>query len=482
MVRSMLVVRRLTAAAVALVSCAAGVAAQETDDGFLPCSPLPCTGVDVGPYAPPSGWRFKPDRRPVAVITLANGNYSGNDLGLVGWWYTEGANQDDGNPYGFAGNLVPDAFDELMYRMDELYDLGFRRIQLRMPAGNLSEDQDYADSAQWWHMPEWKKTGFQNVLKPWIAAKKAADDPVTVSIYAGYKLNDPCLPGMDGSYLPKFDVAADACGAYQNIQPWIDIGAEEYWFDNSSPHWRDMKDLQHSSDYSQGAGQNWRPIIKIGGEAVPTVSGSCATSPSTVKVPQPDALAAGAWVASYRFARSRFTFGNTFRSFNPNTSEVGLMLNNLPTPGLDTVCGPAPHNSPKDKYWDFEDAKKFYDRGWVLWAMADSGSTVDYDIPVGKSVEAVMRIYDFGYITAVADFDGDGVMHVSSVGDDFMNFIDAWTSNLFTSNSNPTYLMGDVNGDNQVDLEDLAVFTLACDNWLLGIVDGIDLGSPPWVP
>lgn len=481
MLRSMFAFRRLHAAAAVLVTSCASVSAQESGT-FLPCAPLPCTSVDVGPYAPPTGWRFVPDRRPVAVITLSNGNYSLNDHGLVGWWHSEGVRQDDGFPYGHAGNGVADAFDELIDRMEDLYNIGFRRIQLRLPAGNINEEQNYADSSQWWSMPEWRRIEFQTSVAAWIDEKEAQGDAATISIYAGYKIADPCIPGMDGSHLPKYDNPEDACVNYQNIQPWIDIGVKEYWFDNSSPYWRDMKDLQHSSNYSEGSGQNWRPIIKIGGEAVPTTTGSCATSPATVKVPQPEALAAGAWVASYRFARSRFTYNNTFRSFNPNTTEVGLMLNSQPTPDAATMCGPAPHNSPKDKSWDFDDAKKFVDRGWILWACVDSGATLDYPLPRGASTEAVLRIYDFGPITALADYNGDGYINAASDGIDYLGFIAAWTANLLTSDPAPTYAMGDVNGDDYVDFHDLADFVHAYENWLLGIVDSIDLGSPPWVP
>jgi hypothetical protein len=482
MVRSMFALRRPCAAVVALAGCAAVASAQDIPSGFAPCAPMSCDPVDVGPYAPPSGWRFVPDRRPVAVITLSNGNYSLNDHGLVGWWHCEGTYQDDGFPYGYAGNGIADAFDELIDRMDDLYNVGFRRIQLRLPAGNIDEEQNYADSSQWWSMPEWRRAGFQTAVAAWIAEKTAAADPVTMSVYAGYKLADPCFTGMDGSHLPKFDDPADACTNYQNVQPWIDIGVKEYWFDNSSPTWRDMKDLQHSSNFSQGNASNWLAIMKIGGEAVPTTTGSCATSPSTVKVPQPEALAAGAWVASYRFARSRFTYNNTFRSFNPNTTEVGLMLNSQPTPEASIMCGPAPHNSPAGKAWDFDDAKKFYDRGWVLWACVDSGGTQDYAVPRGASTEAVMRIYDFGPIASIADFDGDGKIYANAAGLDYLEFFDAWSSNLLTSHPMPTFAMGDVNGDNYVDFEDLAVFALAAENWLLGIVDGIDLGQPAWVP
>lgn len=482
-------------AAVFIGACGGPVAFAQNDAGTgARCLPLPCGGVDVGPYLPPPGWQFVPDRRPVAVITLSNGGYSLNDLGQVAWWYTEGAYQDDGYPWGAAGNGVADAFDELIERLDDLYNVGFRRIQLRLPAGNFSEDANFADSAQWWPMEPWRREGFLTHMRQWIDDKSALGDPVSVSVYAGYKLADPCTPGMHDATPPDFATGAGACTMYQNIEPWIGAGVQEYWFDNASVYWRAMKDLQHSADYSDRAGP-WRAIIKIGGEAVPATTGSCATGVDRLKVPEPAALAAGAWVASYRFARSRYTYDDAFVQFSPSTTEVGLMLTSQRTPAADLRCGPAPHNSPAGKMWDFADAKRFLESGWVLWGtllyeernfspiVTDADNyTFDYPMPRGRGIEAIFRLYDFGPIAAIADFNGDGRIEADATGADFQEFFEAWATNSYTQGRSATYLNGDINGDGKIDTKDATDFVAAGEAWITGaVVVGVDLGDPSWV-
>lgn len=457
-----------------------------------PCLPVPCTSVQAGPYAPPSGWTFVPDRRPAVIIPLANGSRALNERGLVHWWYDGGTYQDDGVPYGIGSNGVPDSIDELINRLDDLYDVGFRRIQLRMPAGNIDEESGLLDSSQWWPMPEWKRVAFTTAVAAWIKDKRFQGDPVDLGVYAGYKVSDPCEDGMDNAYIPDYAEPLDACLMFQNIRPWMDIGVKEYWFDNGSIDWRQMMSLQHSTDYSARTGI-WRARIKIGGEAVPTVVGNCAVSPTTIKIPRPEALAGGAWLATYRFARSRFSYNAAFQTFDPSTSEVGLMLSDHRT---SAQCGPFPHNSPANKMWDYEDALRFYKNGWVMWpyhgyretALTNKPDdpdyyTFDYEMPLGRAVEATFRIYDFGPIVAMADFNGDGRLETELDGADFTSFVQAWINNVHTHGPNPTYFMGDINGDDVIDNEDFSDFADACMLWNVArVVRSIDLGKPSWVP
>lgn len=457
-----------------------------------PCLPVPCVSVDTGPYAPPIGWTFIPDRRPAVIIPLANGSRDLNDRGLVNWWYDEGTYQDDGVPYGIGLNGIPDSIDELMDRLDDLYDLGFRRIQLRMPAGNFEEESGLMDSSQWWPMPEWKRAGFTTTVATWIKDKRLKGDPVDISVYAGYQVSDPCEDGMENAHIPDYADPLDACLMFQNIRPWMDIGIKEYWFDNGGIDWRQMMSLQHSTDYSARAGE-WRARIRIGGEAVPTVVGNCAVSPATVKIPQPEALAGGAWIATYRFARSRFAYKSAFRAFDPATSEVGLMLSDHRT---SIQCGPFPHNAPADKRWDYEDATEFHKNGWVLWPyygyreMALSNKpedtdyyVYDYEMPRGRAVEATFRIYGFGPIAAQADFNGDGLLETELDGLDLITFVQTWINNVHSDVLNPTYAMGDINGDDIIDYQDLSDFADACTLWNAArVVRSIDLGEPSWVP
>lgn len=482
--------RRTIVAALVAGGLLAGAAQAQPE--APPCVPLSCSTVEIGPFAPPMNWEFVPDRRPVAIIPLSNGSRSLNEYGLNAWWYTEGINQDDGSPYGIGFNGVPDAFDELLERFEDLYSIGFRRIHLRMPAGNIVEESGLLDSSQWWSMPEWKRIGFQTHVRNWLDAKRSQGDAVSLSIYAGYQLSDPCTPGMDDAHIPNFSDSNDACVMFQNVRPWMDVGVKEYWFDNGAIDWRNMMSLQHSKNYS-ARGLDWRARLKFGGEAVPTVTGNCATGPDKLRVPHPDALAGGAWLATYRFARTRFSYNAAFQTFDPETSEVGLMLSEHRTTHQ---CGPAPHNSPADKLWDFADALEFYNHGWVLWSYLGNPESAltsntgdidyydyDYVMPRGRSIEATYRIYGFGPVTALADFNADGRLDTDVGGADYQDFVQAWVNNIHTFESSPTYCQGDINGDGQIDLYDFADFADACDQWSIwGVVQGIDLGRPSWLP
>ncbi len=483
---------RRVAAAALMLGALSSVGAASAQPEAPPCLPIPCTPVDVGPFAPPAGWTFVPDRRPVAILPLSNGSRDLSDSSLVHWWYTEGINQDDGSPYGVGFNGVPDAFDELLERMEDLYAIGFRRIHIRMPAGNIEEESGLMDSSQWWAMPEWKRLGFQTAVAAWIKAKRLQGDPVDLGIYSGYQLADPCTAGMDDAHMPNFADPIDACVMFQNVKPWMEVGVKEYWFDNGSIDWRQMMSLQHSTNYS-ARGSEWRARIKFGGEAVPATTGNCASSAATVKIPQPEALAGGAWLATYRFARTRYTHNSAFRSFDPATSEVGLMLSDHRTTAQ---CGPFPHNSPAEKLWDFEDALQFYKNGWVLWPYAGNPELAlsnspgdrdyyeyDYEMPRGRGLEATFRIYDFGPVAALADFNSDGRLDTALDGADFLAFVQTWINNVHTHAADPTYVMGDINDDDTVDYRDLADFADACNLWNVSrIVRGIDLGEPTWIP
>lgn len=363
-------------------------------------------------------------------------------------------------------------FERLLAEMDRLYDNGFRRIQLRMPAGNITEASGLFDSSQWYTMPQWRRDAFEGAIADWIAAKDLNGDPVTFSINGGYEINDPCEFGMDGSFPPDPSDSGDMCTFYRNLQPWINVGATEHWFDASSGDWSDMQEIQFSSDYVGS--------LKFIGEAIPMSSGACGSPGS----PDTTAIENGAFGALFRFIHTRFS---TSFVANESTTELGMLLS-----GHEINCGSHPDNGSR---WTFAQATDYYNRNFVLWAQshyapatqhtpvpnATPTTTYSFDYPFRFTEEAIHRIYSFGPLVAMVDFNNDGLLEVSSTSDtDYDLFLTAY----YTNTGNPGgYLEGDVNGDGEVDVLDLLDFIDAVDQWdTSSTVVPTHLGDPWWVP
>lgn len=460
----------ITLAAMATPALAQG-SGQPGDPGQGP--PPECESVVVGPFTPPMGWELIPDRRPIASIVTWAGHYNDNPIGVHPSWYDADVENPDGPPTDVedadgnpGANGIPDAFDWLLRNLDMAYDRGLRRLIMRLPAGDAPNTTLMA-SSQWWTMPEWKRDGFNTYIKDWIESKELAGDPVSLGLYAGYRtLNNPYSLESDGTHNPDPTDAEDMCSFYQNVQPWIDAGIKEYWLDNSGPVWTDMSTLQHSPNYSG--------LIHFGGEAVPNdgPGNGCGEQ----KHPDAAAVLASAFVATYDFAISRFGTSETVSSTD---TELCVMLT-----GASVNCGA--HTGDE---WEFDDMRRLYEEGWVIWIdniydntlwntfKNPDGSvesyTFDYTFPY--SVEGVHRLYDYGQLTAMVDFNNDGLIEVDDYYDtDYAAFINAW----FVHSDGPGgYLDGDVNGDGTVDAYDLEDFIDAADAWKLnGTLVGTDLG------
>lgn len=425
------------------------------------CEPISCSGVDTGTFDAPTS--FDVDRRPGVVLQLSNG--SANEYQMATWWYDGDyetpCEYTDGNT-----NCKPDVVEELLERMEDCYQMGFRRIMLRGPAGNEHEGVGHLfDSSQWWNMPAWRRHAFETMVADWIEEKAIEEDPVSVAIYGGYRPADPCSHGMYETSNPDTTDSGDMCVMYRNIKPWIDVGIAEYWMDNSSTDWANMITIQNSADYDG--------IIKLAGETVPS-----ATTCSSPGNPNSSAIEAGAWICTFAYAMTRFSGP---ASVNPVDTEVSIMMNSQ-RPGC----------MQDGDVWFFDDAVAFHDAGWVLWPEYLSSVEVDhgdgspyndlvtFDYSFRYGIETVMRIYDFGTLTAMIDFNGDGLIEVDSSEADIEAFVDAYTLN---SDTYGTYLEGDANGSGYIDIFDFLDFIDAIAAYDFdGTKTPAVLGDPWWVP
>ncbi len=446
--------------------------AQPLGPGILPgqelCPSIRCASVAVGPFAPPTGWSLKPDRRPGIIIHTWNGHPS-NPIRVNPAWYDNDVENPNGPPTDSDNDGVPDVFEWLLSQLDTAYDLGYRRMIMRLPAGSLAGGP--MSSSQWWPMPQWKRRGFHTHVKAWLKEKAVAGDPVALGVYAGYPINDPCELSMVGAHAPDTTNADDMCVFYQNVKPWMDVGVAEYWLDASSPThlWPEASTLQHSPDY---AGR-----IRFGGEAIPSVGDGNGCSGALM--PNPAAAAVNPWVATYRFAVSRY---GQEEVVDAATTDLAVMFN-----GHHVPCGASAGDE-----WEYPDLKRFVEEGWIAWT--DGGAWVSsqwrrhqneppyaFDYAFRYAAEAVHRVYDFGTLTAVADFNNDGLLEVDDYdAPDVAAFLDAWYDNATGPGG---YVDGDVNGDGTVDGADVTFFFNAANAWTQnGQLVGVDLGPAWWHP
>lgn len=450
------------------------------------------TVPEVGTWLPTT---VTPDLRPMVYIHTWNGD-DANDLRLSSWWYDNDLADPPVAPIDLKDadglstpNGIPDVFDELLRQFNDCYDRGFRRIIMNLPAGNPQPGQLMA-SSQWHTMPTWRKNAFTTVVKPWIDAKAAAGDPVNVGVYAGFLVRDPDTFYLGDYYpSPNYPGLIDTTSLsimskfLQNIEPWIDVGMEEYWLDDASTstNWATAITIQSSPDYDG--------IIRFGGEAIPSTNvGVCqayATSNTSLDYMP--------WTNNFNLAEYR----HRNEVIDSTVHEVHLRLTGHRTKISEIACT----TEPVDYVWNMEDAIHYYENGFVLdndlgysdkrlsreFLEYPDRLTAEYFAPGhggnSYSTEAVQRIYGFGPITSLADFNGDGVMEVAASTDaDYAFYLTRYASHYGQPGLH-SFIDGDINGDHVVNSADLALFAAAASQWVnFGTVVPVDLGDPEWVP
>lgn len=298
-----------------------------TRAGGQPCPSLQCGFVSVADepgFDFPDPADFLPDRRPAIGINLFGGSCTHPPVGGPAWWLLT----TDGD-----GNGVVDSVDELVTRLDALYADGWRRIILHLPAGSFSGQ--LMSSSQWWPMPPAKRAGLTQRLGGWLAAHHSA----TVGIYAGFRINDPCSLCMNGcgactscdgggdgctdcpscwnvppARLPDTANAPDMCVVAANIQPWVELGLYEIWFDDAAgtnPEvWFALLQLAGNPDYMG--------TVKFAGEAIANGGPG-----GGVNIPIPQAINRLAYVSQRRYYEA-FGGGAPISqwTFDPATTEI----------------------------------------------------------------------------------------------------------------------------------------------------------------
>ncbi|MCC6426833.1 MAG: hypothetical protein IT435_08425 [Phycisphaerales bacterium] len=200
-----------------LLAVLAGTCLADPPD---PCLTMPY--LTEGTWIPdPEEYDWLPNRLPAAVITFRTGNYcnetsSGNYRGLQEWWYT---NDDDPEYEGDEAD-----FADLVSRLDDAYDSGYRRIILNLPAGTVI-GQDFSGS-QWWGMPEWKRDEFTSLITAWLGSKPDTQ----FEVYSAFPINNPATLCMESNLHsePTEDGACGAGGAHEKMHYPCE-GADTAW-------------------------------------------------------------------------------------------------------------------------------------------------------------------------------------------------------------------------------------------------------------
>ena len=455
-------------------------AMQPGSTGQAPCTPVDCSGVTTAPFPVPSGYGLVPDERPLSfIMTWAHANPA-NPIGLENKWYDDDLTNPAGPPTDVLGsdlepgaNGIPDAFDWLLRGLNRRFDAGFRRIGLYLPAGTPL-GQHLMASSQWWTMPQWKRDGFMTYVKPWLLSKSAHNQPVSLGIYAGFDVVDPCKYGMSHAVPNPYD-AVSMCLFHQNIQPWIDVGAKEYWFDTAAMHPVELEIIQQSPLY--------RDIIRFGGESIPFIDIAPGNACTGNRTPDPSTIYDAPYTGLFREVRGRFRHDY---AVDPMTTDLNVMLSGH------TSCDVNPGYPNANHVWTFAEVKDMYHSGWTIQLQGhygtnqhqlvkgDASSIYAFDYsPFDIGLEAVYRLYDFGTLKSLLDYDNDGLNEVdTATAEDYIVFFNAWLANV---NQPGGYLDGDCNGSGTVDLQDLYDYEDARADWnTVQKLTPVDLGPAWW--
>lgn len=250
----------------------------------LPCGSMPYLTGEQTWIPDPEEYDWTPNRLPAALISFRTGNYcnatsSGNYRGLQDWWYK----YDDVAEY--EGDMA--AFTNLVARLNDAYDSGYRRIILNLPAGTVI-GQDVSGS-QWWGMPEWKRDAFTCLIIDWLVEKPDTQ----FEVYSAFPVNEPdslCMEsnafteltedgacGSGGEFMyypcsgsgnawpPSAFVQSDVCNFHTNIQPWQYLGITRVWLDYAYQHAGQFIEFPYCPLYAPGSGM---PHF-LGAEAFP---------------------------------------------------------------------------------------------------------------------------------------------------------------------------------------------------------------------
>lgn len=413
-----------------------------------PCQPPVCGPVSVADgsgFVFPSAADFVPDRRPAVGVNLFGGSCLNPPTGGPDWWLYLG----DDN-----GNSIVDAVDELIARLDALHDDGWRRVILHLPAGSLAGY--LMSSSQWWPMPPSKRVGLTGQLAAWLDAHPDA----TLGVYSGFQINDPCSLCMAGCFicsdcgdgggcamcpdchgasvarLPDTTSSVDMCVVAANLEPWMNLGVYEMWFDGSSGadavDWFALLRFAGNPDYMNN--------VKFVGEPIP--NGGLAGG---ANIPIPGAIKRLGYMSLRRYLE--VVGGDAPKglwAFDKSATEIHVGLRSTdfcvdadvedadPCTGCPDFCGGIADGVLIDVVYGY------VARGYIPYARWS------------RSEEMIRRIYDMSpeTIPCPADLDADGDVDFHDLGR---------LSSQIGLTTGATLYHGDLDFDDDVDVFDLLI-------------------------
>lgn len=161
------------------------------------------------------------DRRPVRIYTLWEDSFlssSGNINKFASWWRSS------------------DGVSNLIAKISNDYDLGFRRFMFYMPAGNQVNNPGYYSPNQWGPILPSRKQEIKTLLSEWIQSRNDIEIMVMGGIRFEPDLSKINTHEIDYDNSIPYDIVNNSLHrSYyeQNWQPWADIGASSIVFHNA---------------------------------------------------------------------------------------------------------------------------------------------------------------------------------------------------------------------------------------------------------
>lgn len=342
-------------------------------------------------------------------LAAAHGARAPYDPGIQDWW---------ADPRDSNNNGVSNAVENLIEKLDQAYNNGWRRILLNRPAGNLIIN-DNLTSSQYWTIPEWKREDMEHPtlgLRAWIQAHQDPNNPensVSVGIYVGYQLSgDVCSLWDYGNTgrIPSMSDPRDMCEIYRNNHYWARLGIAEIWFDHAGGRDRrvtgptgatervqSLIDLSYSPDYTG-------PYpVKFGAEPCYVTKPRGATwRPDRAQLPWLP------WESSHQFLTSQGLDPNNLEAwpaewqFDPREVEFGVQVE---------------QGDLEERAFTIDTAYNYHINGFVLWV---------FECPDAE--EYLKRILDFGVVSCPADLNVDGTVDQQDVDRVLRHIIDGVAS------------------------------------------------------
>ena len=188
------------------------------------------------------------DRRPVNIINAFGAGYGQSCFPDEDFY---------GQPCWFRG---PDAIQNLVDRIEALYQSGWRRIWVNRPMG-APQGGALVPSMCWETITEEKQEGVRTILTDYLATRPE----LSFGIYIGYTLPENCsVWEMYNTRTPDFTKREDIQQINCNLKEWIKAGIKEIHFDAAAT-------TTNKETFPQLVRLLWSQGVLSGGEAFPKI-------------------------------------------------------------------------------------------------------------------------------------------------------------------------------------------------------------------